>query len=430
MRARGLSGAGFLVAVALSLGAGCDGSTAEPVRIGILSDCYGFFSGAHELAVASAELPLLERGGTLRGKQPSSGVEGAQIAGRPVELLVGCVAGNDDVIPEARRLVEEEGAEGIVGPLDPQQGMILRDYARRRPDTAFLIQPSAAPEVTLTNAAPNVFRFSADSSQWVAGAGAYAFRDLGWRRAVIVGDDAPFSWAQAAGFAAEFCALGGRIVDRAWITVGTDPAAVVARLPNAADGVFLAPTVSPMLGLLKRYAVLHPDVSRRLISSAVLLYDPTVLSVAAGVVVAGPLPFAPTPAIAAYVKAFTRAFPTIPAATAIGPMTVAYRDGVEALLRALERAGGDTGTRLLDALARTRIDSASGQIRLDRNHQAVASTYLSRVVTDAKRKDPIETLRVVKNVEQTFSGYFKPGDPPPSRTSPACRKANPPAWAR
>jgi branched-chain amino acid transport system substrate-binding protein len=420
----------LLVAVALLLGAGCGESKLEPVRIGILSDCYGFFSGGHELAVASAELPLLERGGSLRGRQPSSGVEGAEVAGRPVELLVGCVAGNDEVIPEARRLVEEEGAQGIVGPLDPQQGLILREYARRRPETAFLIQPSAAPELTLTDGAPNVFRFVADSSQWVAGAGTYAYRDLGWRTAVIVGDDAPFSWQQAAGFVAEFCALGGRIVDRTWITMGTDPAALVPKVTNSADGVFLAPTFSPMLNLLKGYAASHADVSRRLVSSAVLLYDPTVLPVATGVVAAGPLPFAPTPAITAYVRAFTRAFPTIPATAAIGPITVPYRDGVEALLGALEQARGETGKSLLDELARTRLDSASGQIRLDRNRQAVGPTYLSRVVTDSKRNRRIETLRVVSNVEQTFGGYFKPGDPPPSRTSPACRKANPPAWAR
>jgi branched-chain amino acid transport system substrate-binding protein len=308
--------------------------------------------------------------------------------------------------------------------------LILREYARRRPETAFLIQPSAAPELTLTDGAPNVFRFAADSSQWVAGAGTYAYRDLGWRTAVIVGDDAPFSWQQAAGFVAEFCALCGRIVDRTWITMGTDPAALVPKVTNSADGVFLAPTFSPMLDLLKGYAASHADVSRRLVSSAVLLYDPTVLPVATGVVAAGPLPFAPTPAITAYVRAFTRAFPTIPATAAIGPITVPYRDGVEALLGALEQARGETGKSLLDELARTRLDSASGQIRLDRNRQAVGPTYLSRVVTDSKRNRRIETLRVVSNVEQTFGGYFKPGDPPPSRTSPACRKANPPAWAR
>ena len=420
----------LLAAVALSLAAGCGGSKPAPFRIGILSDCYGFFSSFHEPIVASAELPLLERGGRLRGKQPSGGVDGAEVAGRHVDLRVGCVAGNDDVIPEARRLVEEDGAQAIVGPLDPQQGMILREYARRQPETAFLIEPSAAPEVTLTDAPPNVFRFSPDSAQWAAGAGTYAYRNLGWRTAAIVGDDAPFSWGQAAGFVAEFCALGGRIADRTWIAMGTDPGAVVPKLPRTADGVFLAPTISPMLGFVKRYAALHPDLSRRLVSSSALLYNATVLPLATGVVAAGTVPFQPTPSMAAYVRTFTKAFPTIPPAIAIGPSTIPYRDGVEALLRALEQAHGDTGKRLLSALRRVQLDSATGQIRLDRNRQAVVPTYLSRVVTDAKRKPKIETLRVVPSVEQTFGGYFKPGDPPPSGTAPACRKGNPPPWAR
>jgi len=420
----------LLVAAALVLGAGCGTSTAEPFRIGILSDCYGPFASLHEPIVASAELPLLERGGRLQGKQATDGVDGAEVAGRPVELLVGCVAGNEDVIPEARRLVEEEGAQGIVGPIDPQQGLVLRQYARRRPETAFLIEPSAATETTLAEPAPNVFRFAADAAQWAAGAGTYAYRVLGWRNAAILGDDVPFSWEQAAGFVAEFCALGGRIVDRDWFEVGTDPARAASKIPPAADGVFLAPAISSQLGFLKRYAALHPDLARRLVSTASLLYDPSVLSVARGVVAAGPLPVAPTPTVSAYAAAFAKAFPTLPPSVAIGPITVAYRDGVEALLAALDRTGGTTGTALLGVLARAHLDSPAGRIRLDRDRQAIVPSYLSRVQRDAKGKPTITTLRIVRDVEHTYGGYFTSSDPAVTRSSPACRKRTPPPWAR
>ena len=413
-----------LVAAALALAAGCGGSKKDAFRIGVISDCYGPFSSLHEPIIASAELPLLERGGHLRGKQPTDGVVGTQVAGRPVELVVGCVAGNEDVISEARRLVEEEGAHAIVGTLDPQQGTILRQYASRRPETAFLIQPASAPQVTLSAPAPNVFRFAPDSAQWVAGTGTYAYRDLGWRTAAIVGDDAPFSWEQAAGFVAEFCALGGRILDRHWVTVGTDPARVVPTLPSTADGVFLAPSVSSEAGFVKRYAARHPDLSRRLVSTAVLLYDPSVVPIARGVVAAGPLPFEPTRALAAYASGFTKAFPAIPAGLATGPITVAYRDGVEAILEALDRAKA-TETSLLTALARLRLSSPTGTIRLDGNRQAVGPNYLSRIT-----RKGIRTVRVVPAVEETFGGYLKAGDPPPSRNAPACRPGNPPPWAR
>ena len=61
MRAR--AGLALLAAAALWLAAGCGGSKPEAFRIGILVDCYGPFSAIYQANVASAELPLLERGG-------------------------------------------------------------------------------------------------------------------------------------------------------------------------------------------------------------------------------------------------------------------------------------------------------------------------------------------------------------------------------
>jgi hypothetical protein len=103
MRVRGA----LPLVVALALTAsGCGGSGTRPFRIGILSDCFGPFGGAHELNLADAEVPLIELGAKLYGRKPSSGITPVDVAGRRVELLVGCVAGSEDVIPEARRLVE------------------------------------------------------------------------------------------------------------------------------------------------------------------------------------------------------------------------------------------------------------------------------------------------------------------------------------
>ena len=68
--------------------------------------------------------------------QPSDGVGPAAVAGRRVELVLGCVAGTDEVIPEARRLVEENGAQAIVGPDGPRAGYgaprVRADSVRRR----------------------------------------------------------------------------------------------------------------------------------------------------------------------------------------------------------------------------------------------------------------------------------------------------------
>jgi branched-chain amino acid transport system substrate-binding protein len=427
---RGSSGALLLAGLVLAIAAGCGGSGGTPIRIGVLSDCYGPFSSGHELIVASAELPLLERGGKLLGPNPSDGIEGASVAGRPVELLIGCIAGTEDVLPETRRLVEEDGAQIVVGPLYPEHGLVVRDYARRRPDTTFLIQPSGAPELTLTNPPHNVFRFTTDNAQSAAGLGSYAYHELGWRTAATVADDSPYGWENVAGFAAEFCALGGRIVDRQWVPPVTDTAEAVRALPSSVDGVYLSPVLSPVHGFLKGYEAAEHDLPRHVVLSAAVFSDPTVVPLARGVVASGSQPFEATPAAAAYVAAFTKAFPSIPAAAASSLLGAPYRDGVEAALVGLERTHGATGSELMAILADLELDSLTGRVRLDRDHQAIAANYLSRVVTDAQGKPAIKSLKVVPNVEQTFGGYFGPGDPPAGRTTPACKKRKPPPWAR
>jgi branched-chain amino acid transport system substrate-binding protein len=427
MRAR--AALAVLVGVALALAAGCGGSDAKPFRIGILADCYGAYSFAHENLVAASELPFIQRGARLRGKTPSDGLEGGEAAGRPLELLSGCVTGNDDVIPEARRLVEEEGADVLVGPPFAEQGMILRAYARRRHRTTFLIQSAPAPEITLNDPAPNVFRFFPDAAQWAAGLGAYAYKTLGWRTAATVGDDVPYGWGAVSGFVAEFCALGGEVKPE-WVPqFGLVPATLIPKLKGA-DGVFLGTALQVMRPFLVSYSKLYPNVARRLVSSGALVTDPSVRPLARGVMLGGQLPDAPTAAMKRYLAGFHQAFPRIPDSSALDSFSIAYHDGVEAALEALEQSGGSGGAEMQRALAHVELDSPLGSIRLDHHRQAIAPNYLSRVVLAPDGKPTVATLRIVPNVEQTYGGYFTTKSPPRTRTSPTCRKATPPPWAR
>jgi branched-chain amino acid transport system substrate-binding protein len=416
---------GAPLACLVLLTAGCGGSKQQQFTIGVLSDCYGFESGSNELNIASAELPLLERGATLLGRKPSDGLGPTAVAGRRVELVAGCVAGTDEVIPEARRLVEEEGAQAVVGPLDPAEGMALRRYARKRTQTAFLVEPSAAPELTLVDPVRNVFRFTLDAAQSNAGIGRYAYRQLGWRKAVVVGDDVPYAWAQAAGFVAEFCSLGGRIVKRIWVRFGVDPASVATQVPRDVDGVYVTQAVLPMAFFLERYASLGHDLPSQAVASAGVVDGPSVARIAEGVVVGGSPAAQLTQPERAYTRAFANAFPDLPAQRALTSTSLAYYIGVEAALEALNRAHGATGRPFQDALAVLRLDSPAGETRLDRDRQAIGQNYLSRILAGG-----IRTVRVVPGVEHTFGGYFTRAGPPPSETSPRCVKRTPPTWAR
>jgi branched-chain amino acid transport system substrate-binding protein len=408
-----------LMALAL-LAAGCGGN-ASSFRIGVLSDCYGPLSGEHAIVVAAAELPLLARGAKV-SRSPLDGVGPVSVAGRHVVLEFGCVAGNADVIPEARRLVEEDGAQAIVGTLDPQQGMVLRAYARRRPETVFLIQPSDSPELTLRDPAPNVFRFAPDSAQEVAGLGSYAYKSLGWRTAATVGDDAPYGWSRVAAFVAEFCALGGRVVDREWFWVGSNTGPAAAR-GALADGVFFAAALSPARPFLQHFAAARPDVARHLVATSALAGDATAARIAAGAVFAGSLPARPMTATRAYVTAFARAFPALPTAPALSSLVIGYRDGVEAVLEALARAAGD-GARMEAALRGLTLQSPLGALRLDGNRQAVVSSYLARLA------EPADPVAAIHDVAESFGGLFDDAQPPSGRRTPACVRRRPAPWAR
>ena len=60
----------------------------------------------------------------------------------------------------------------------PDRDRVMEHYGDR-----LGIGTSPANELTLTDPAPNVFRFVLDAAQYAAGLGNYAYRQLGWRTA-------------------------------------------------------------------------------------------------------------------------------------------------------------------------------------------------------------------------------------------------------
>ena len=431
-----------ILAVALAgavLAAGCGGSgSSDPVRIGVLVDCIGTLETVHEPVMGAVELPLIRRGARPAGRTPTEGLRGAEVAGRPVEIVEGCTEQGHTarLVAETRRLVEEEGAQVVIG---PESGTgdetVLRQVAPRYPDVTFLIAAGTAQEVTLRDPAPNVFRFTPDAAQTVAGLGTYAYRTLGWRTAAVVTDPYPTGWEAAAGFMAEFCALGGRVTDRDYSSLyGPTPAA--ARRARAADGVAV---LSTLFGDPSKFMALYgrglPGLSRRVVIGGLTFLDPRSLRWAVdprGIVVASLVPPAPTPAAKRDLREFAAAFPGLPAALVLQPVVETYGDSAEAAVQALERVDGDlTGgqARFRAALSALRLDTARGPVRLDGNRQAVASSYLGRVA-GTRAAPAVVPFRTIEDVDQTYGGLFSASTPTPTMTSPACVRGTPPPWAR
>ena len=234
MRARCLLAA-LAVGACAALAAGCGGAE-RPFRLGVLTDCQGPFHAFEEAELSGAELPLVARGARLRGAAPADGVTDATAGGRKVELVRGCAETGEFTVflEEVRRLVEKEHVDAIVGGNGPS----IRDVARLYPTVPFVATFWDEQEITLREPVANVYRFETDYGQNMAGLGAYAYRDLGWRRASVLAGDGSPGWGAAAGFIAEFCSLGGRITDQVYLSPWVpqkDPAAEVLR--SRPDGV-------------------------------------------------------------------------------------------------------------------------------------------------------------------------------------------------
>jgi len=408
---------------------------AEPVAIGVLAACEGYWGSFFDESLAGAELPLLRRGATLAGTKPTDGVRGAAIAGTNVALVFGC--GDDTAetaLSEARRLVEQGGADILIGSTQIGEEFAIREYARKQPQVTFVDGTSAGQATTLHDPAPNFFRFSTEGAQWMAGLGDYAYTKLGWRNVVTVADHEGFNYAQVAGFLAEFCALGGNVLERIWVPPGTqDYSPYIAQVPpRGVDGFLLTGYPSTTLAFTAEVPQLQGNLARRAIASILL---PDLLDERfSGVRFGAPIPFESSPrgqrAWRRYNSEFGTTFPNVPGPSVFG---VLYSNAMEAVLQAFEAEGGELGRgqrRFRAALAGLVLDAPNGRIRLDGNRQAVAQTYLHRYEKNAAGGLNFRVVGTVPDVEQTFGGYFRTNGPLPSQTYPPCKHGNPPPWTR
>ena len=116
---------------------------------------------------------------------------GASINGHPLQLVgVGC--GNDSAdkaISETKRLMEQLGADIMIGPLSGDESIAIANYAKQHPTKTFVDGAAGAQDTTLKVRAPNFFRFNGDGAQWNAGLGDLAYNKLGWKTAAVVADD-------------------------------------------------------------------------------------------------------------------------------------------------------------------------------------------------------------------------------------------------
>jgi branched-chain amino acid transport system substrate-binding protein len=409
-------------------GGGGDG---EPIKIGFLSTCEGAFGAFFEATAGGFNVPLIQRGATANGDTPTDGVSGGEIAGRPIEVVgYGCSDETPDVaVAEARRLIEQEDADVLIGPLSGDEGIAVANYAKQQPDKTFVNGASGAQDTTLKVQAPNFFRFHTDGAQWSAGAGQYAVNELGWQTAAVIGDDYSFAQTSAGGFIADFCAAGGDVVARIWPSLGeSDYSSFIAQIPEDVDGIYTAVGGEGLIAFINQYIQQRGPIQPDQLMGNLFVDDPIVLEEIGdrviGVTVSGNTAGDATGEDVDEYISRLEVYPEV-ADAAASVFVYHYYGAMEAYAQALEELDGDTSDpdQLHETLANVELtgpEAAYGDVRLDENRQAISDNYVKHIVEGEGGVPTAETLARVPNVDQAFGGAFTPDTPSPDRENPTC----------
>ena len=411
------------LAAAAALALGLPGAAAaqqEPIRIGILVALEGAFAEGGRDGIRGIELALR----TVNN----------QIGGRRIETVIAPTDTRPDTaVRQARKLIEQDRVDFIIGPLSGSEGIAIRDYAKTVPDKTFINGSSGALEATWVDPAPNFFRFHTHGLQWGAGLGEYVVRTKGWRKIATIAADYSFGHTNFMGFAIDFCRAGGDIVRRFWVPLGqADFASVVVQLPDDVDAIYLGLGGTDAINFLNQY--LQAGVRMNFIGGSAMA-DQTILSsrgrareALIGTPTSGMISDEnPDPAWQAFVRSYRDGFPEGQRFASPSFFATSYFIAAQAALAALEAVRGnlsDGQAAFQRALATLVLQTPLGPIRLDENRQAIGPVFVSEV---AQRADGTLYNRMVRrtdNVNQTlglsaeeFRALGLPG-----RETPACAR--------
>jgi branched-chain amino acid transport system substrate-binding protein len=410
-------------------------SHAKVVKLAIMTDCKGAFGFGYEPDIGGAQAAFAQFAGgkPVNNKKPSAGMTGIVAGGAQVKI-VGYGCGDDTpatALKETRRLMDQLGADVMLGPLSGDEAVAIANWAKTHPTKTVVIGTAASQDPTMQIAPKNVFRYYGDGAQWNAGLGEIVYKKLHWRKAAIIMDDYSFAWTSAAGIIADFCAIGGQITKRVFPPLNTtDYSSYVRQLPppDQVDGYFWVVGGTGTDPSLKAFEQAFGQVSPTKFSGNLFFWFLTGVAVAPRLVGAyvggfGIGPGLKTKGAQEYRNVMHKWYPTLEANIhAEDSFILNYYRGARALVVGLNGSRGAVGAALQAKLPRAIADpyqiSNQGIVKLDSRRQAIQDQYQMQIV-----KGPGVTMAgYVPLVDQTFGGTFGPNKPAPGRTFPPCVK--------
>ena len=406
---------GAAAAAAVVGGSGLAWAQTGPVKIGLLATLEGPFAAGGADGMRGAELAVKQRGG--------------EVAGRKIEIIKASSDAKPDVAVNAtRKLVEQDKVDIMVGPLSGGEGIAVKDYSKTQPQVTFINGSSGAQSTTLVNPSPNFFRFNTEGAQWMVGLGKAAL-DKGYKRVMVIAEDYAFPYSQVQGFMAEYCRLGGKVPEKAWVPLGgKDYASVIAKIPKDVDALLVVLGGADAVNFLTQYENAGGDKPMLggsiTVSQDILNYKGKRRDSLVGTISAGPVADSYDGADwKAFVAEYQKNYP-VSAGGFPSPSLFAYvyYVNMKAALDGLDAVKGDLSggqAKYREALQKMVLKTPTGDVKLDANRQAIGSTFVTEVVKDAKGDLTTKVSRKIDGIDQLLGmkpDEFKMG----SRDVPSC----------
>src|SRR5215203_6353425 len=389
--------------MAAAIGSALMGSAAwaqgQPVKIGLLATLEGPFAAGGADGMRGAELAVKQRNGV--------------VAGRPIQIIKGSSDAKPDVAVNAtRKLVEQDKVDIMVGPLSGGEGIAVKDYSKTQPQVTFINGGSGAQATTLENPSPNFYRFNTEGGQWMMGLGKAALAK-GYKKVMVIAEDYAFPYSQVQGFMAEYCRLGGKVPEKAWVPLGgKDYSSVIAKVPKDVDALLVVLGGADAVNFLNQYESAGGDKpilgGSITVSQDVLNYRGKRRDSLVGTLSAGPYADSYDGAEwQAFVADYRKNFP-VSAGGFPSPSLFAYvyYVNMKAALDGLDAVKGDLSgnqEKYREALRTLKLKTPVGEITLDENRQAIGPTFITEVAKGADGTFYNKVVKTVPKVDQRLN---------------------------
>lgn len=356
-------------APAASSGA-ADGETSSgTVKVGFLSPVTG--------TVAAAGTEMRE-GWDLYWEQHEN-----KAGGLTIQTVYEDDAGNPDTaLSKAKRLIDDENVQVMVGPLLANTALAVSDYVTGHGIPS--LQPvTAADDLTQRKANPLMIRSGAYAGSQMNFPGGQWAHDEGYRTAVTLCPDYAFGWESCGGFVKAFVAAGGTIVKQLWFPLGTsDFSTYVNQLGSAGADMAYVAVAGGADGprFIKTYSDFGLTDSLPMLANCCMT-DQAILR-DAGAAAEGILSVSyyaegrESTAMTEFIKGYQAKHDKLPGLYAAGSYLTA-----QVLDKALQKTGGADDGEALIAAARavTFDDSLYGPLTFDDMNNPVGPVYIRQV---------------------------------------------------